>query len=357
MRIVITGAAGFIGSHLSETLLDRGHSVIGVDNLLTGDIANIAHLANRDFLFPLHLAPRAEHTYYLRFASQGPIDIHLSLDDPTGLAETLGREQLAYGLYFGCVLMLLVWSGLVFVAVRDQAFFAYFAYVSTFGVYMTVNTGFAFQYFWPESPRWANSCLIMLLSLALVTALQFSTTILRSVDYTPRLNRVARGLQILALLGIALVPFLEYAVLVQQVALLIFVSVIFMIALGIFSLLAGAVFTATIGTLGATFVWENGAHYAFTHAFGIENPDLFEGPTSPDLEIPTWIAYSCVPLGSYLMCFRFLQVCWHFIRTGEAPHADHGHVEGIEDDVAAVGAAKTAEEAAKGSNGSKGDRA
>ncbi len=102
----------------------------------------------------------------------------------------------------------------------------------------------------------------------------------------------------------------------------------------IFSLLAGAVFTATIGTLGASFVWDNGAHYAFTHALGIDNPDLFEGPTSPDLEIPTWIAYACVPLGSYLMCFRFLQVCWTFIRTGEAPHADHGHVDGIEDDTA-----------------------
>jgi len=197
-------------------------------------------VAHRDFLFPLHMAAHSEHTYYMRFASQGPVDINLSLDDATGLAEALSREQLAYGLYFGCVLMLLVWSGLVFVAVRDQAFFAYFAYVSTFGVYMTVNTGFAFQYFWPDSPRWANSCLIMLLSLALVTALQFSTTILRSVDYTPRLNKVARGLQILALLGIALVPFLEYAVLVKQVALLIFVSVIFMIALGIFSLLAGS---------------------------------------------------------------------------------------------------------------------
>ncbi len=36
-RVVITGAAGFIGSHLSETLLDRGYSVVGIDNLLTGD--------------------------------------------------------------------------------------------------------------------------------------------------------------------------------------------------------------------------------------------------------------------------------------------------------------------------------
>ncbi|MQA29805.1 MAG: NAD-dependent epimerase/dehydratase family protein [Luteitalea sp.] len=53
-RVVITGAAGFIGSHLSETLLDRGYEVIGVDNLLTGATANIEHLVNRDFTFIKH---------------------------------------------------------------------------------------------------------------------------------------------------------------------------------------------------------------------------------------------------------------------------------------------------------------
>jgi dTDP-glucose 4,6-dehydratase len=68
MRIVITGAAGFIGSHLSEALLERGHSVIGIDNLLTGDRANIAHLTGRDFLFLKH-----DVTNYIYV--DGPVDV------------------------------------------------------------------------------------------------------------------------------------------------------------------------------------------------------------------------------------------------------------------------------------------
>jgi dTDP-glucose 4,6-dehydratase len=75
MRIVITGAAGFIGSHLSETLLDRGHSVVGIDNLLTGDTANISHLAGRDFTFIKH-----DVTNYINV--EGPVDAVLHWASP-----------------------------------------------------------------------------------------------------------------------------------------------------------------------------------------------------------------------------------------------------------------------------------
>jgi TRAP-type C4-dicarboxylate transport system permease small subunit len=43
-----------------------------------------------------------------------------------------------------------------------------------------------------------------------------------------------------------------------------------------------------------------------------------------------WIVYLAIPLGSYLMCFRFLQVAWSFFRTGELPHHDPSHVEGVD---------------------------
>jgi len=82
----------------------------------------------------------------------------------------------------------------------------------------------------------------------------------------------------------------------------------------LFGLLAGALFTGIVGTLGSTFVWQ----IAHTNS------------TSPDLEIPKWIVYLCIPLGSYLMCFRFLQVAWSFQRTGQLPHHDVAHVEGVE---------------------------
>jgi UDP-glucuronate decarboxylase len=55
MRILVTGAAGFLGSHLSESLLEQGHDVLAVDNLYTGSLKNIQHLfSNPSFQFLKH---------------------------------------------------------------------------------------------------------------------------------------------------------------------------------------------------------------------------------------------------------------------------------------------------------------
>ena len=97
-RVVITGAAGFIGSHLSETLLDRGYCVGGVDNLLTGDLANIAHLRDRDFQFIRHDVTNyididGPVDYVLHWASPAsPID-YLELPIPTLKVGALGTHK------------------------------------------------------------------------------------------------------------------------------------------------------------------------------------------------------------------------------------------------------------------------
>jgi dTDP-glucose 4,6-dehydratase len=97
-RVVITGAAGFIGSHLAETLLDRDYTVIGIDNLLTGDTANISHLQNRDFTFIKHDVTNYIYVdgpvdYVLHWASPAsPID-YLELPIPTLKVGALGTHK------------------------------------------------------------------------------------------------------------------------------------------------------------------------------------------------------------------------------------------------------------------------
>lgn len=83
----------------------------------------------------------------------------------------------------------------------------------------------------------------------------------------------------------------------------------------LFGLCAGAFFTGTIAALGANFVW---------HMYSVSS-------ISPDLELPMWIVYLAIPLGSSLMCFRFLQVAFIYLRTGALPHHDHGHVDGMDE--------------------------
>lgn len=105
----------------------------------------------------------------------------------------------------------------------------------------------------------------------------------------------------------------------------------------IFGLLAGATFTAIVCTLGWMLVWGNGLHYEYNQLIG-SNEFVPEGPVTPDLEWPTWIVFLAVPLGSALMCFRFLQVAWIFWHTGELPHHDHAAVDGLDDEEPAQGA-------------------
>ncbi len=84
----------------------------------------------------------------------------------------------------------------------------------------------------------------------------------------------------------------------------------------IIAMSGGVLFTAIVAWIGADFV------YHVRHG----------GQTSPDLEIQMWLIYLAVPLGSALMCFRFVQALYLYITTGFIAHHDHGAVDGLEDE-------------------------
>ncbi len=88
MRVLITGGAGFVGSHLCDRLLAEGHKVIVIDNLITGSTRNIQHLAGRDdFLFVKH---DVSNYIYVN----GPIDAVLHFASPASPSQTAATSYL-----------------------------------------------------------------------------------------------------------------------------------------------------------------------------------------------------------------------------------------------------------------------
>ncbi|MDX1461530.1 MAG: UDP-glucuronic acid decarboxylase family protein [Marinirhabdus sp.] len=99
-RVLITGAAGFLGSHLCDKFMAEGYRVVGMDNLITGDLKNIAHLFEKeDFEFYHHDVTKFVHVpgqvdYILHFASPAsPID-YLKIPIQTLKVGSLGTHNL-----------------------------------------------------------------------------------------------------------------------------------------------------------------------------------------------------------------------------------------------------------------------
>lgn len=97
-RIIVTGIAGFIGSHLADRLLGQGHNVVGLDNLLTGSADNIKHLDNQRFKFinhdvTEHISIDGQVDFVLHWASPASPTDYLEWPIPTLKVGALGTHN------------------------------------------------------------------------------------------------------------------------------------------------------------------------------------------------------------------------------------------------------------------------
>jgi diguanylate cyclase (GGDEF)-like protein len=194
---------------------------------------------HRDFIFALDLPAASQRTFYLRFASSGPVDISLSLYQQRALLAALDREQLAYGAYYGGFIVLVLYNFFIFLVLRDRAFFYYLLYAISYGLYFAVFNGLSFQFLWPDNPIWGNQSLLVLLAASLIFGLQFARKFLDTASYARWLERIAIGLQAVAAATLLAAFFLPYSALIVPLALLTVLVTVAILSMGTLGLIKG----------------------------------------------------------------------------------------------------------------------
>ncbi|MCW8126600.1 diguanylate cyclase [Microbulbifer halophilus] len=198
-------------------------------------------LALRDFVFPVTLPARSERTYYLRYASQGSLNIGLSVSREHAFLARLGLEQLLLGIYYGGFLVLVLYNLFLFIAVRDRAYIYYMAYALSYGLYFAVINGIAFQFAWPDNPWLANWSLIVLVALSLLFATRFAREVCAAAILAPRTDRLARAVQFVLILLGAIAPLAGYRIVVTAVTMIALAVGVLLLAMGSISMLRGSV--------------------------------------------------------------------------------------------------------------------
>jgi len=128
----------------------------------------------------------------------------LRLWSSEGFQTGMQLDLLAYGAYYGAIVILLLYNLLVFASTRERVFLWYAVYLASFLAWNFVYRGFAFQYLWPESPDWNASAIAVLVPLALAGLTAFSWSLLDLRRQTPWLFRIALILTLAALMHVPL---------------------------------------------------------------------------------------------------------------------------------------------------------
>ncbi|QSX29311.1 GGDEF domain-containing protein [Shewanella cyperi] len=197
-------------------------------------------LDNRTFVFPLTLAPDETKTLFLRFQTQGSLNIGLEALSAEGLVSQVGHEYLFMGIYYGGFAVLLVYNLILFMTVRERAFIFYVLYVFSYGLYMSVHNGLSFQFLWPDNSWLANKSLLLLLALSLFGALRFTREILGSAQLLPRADRLTAIMEWVAVIALLLSPVLSYHLVIVPLSLLTTLLCVQLFVMGVMALMRGS---------------------------------------------------------------------------------------------------------------------
>ena len=196
-------------------------------------------IQHKNNIFPIRLLPGEEKTIYLRCETTSSLNLPLILYSPVGLAEGISLEQTMLGIYYGILLVMMIYNFFIYLSIRDSTYLYYVLFVFTYMMFQLSVNGMAFQYFWPSQIWWANNCTPFFIFLAYIFATQFTRKILDTAKNVPRLDAILLAGLALSAIGAILTFFVGYPLSIR-LATLMSLTVVALIVAGFICMRKGS---------------------------------------------------------------------------------------------------------------------
>ena len=187
-------------------------------------------ILHRNFVFRLIEKPMDRHIYILRVQTESLLNLSLTARSSVMFAEKNYRDLVALGVYFGAMLVMIVYNLFIYFSLRDRSYLFYVLYYSVYTLFHFSMSGLAFQYFWPGSPRWAAINLPLLLLVCVILLIQFTRTYLEIKQNYPELDRILDLLTYSSLICLPMAFIVSHSILLRLVITLMFITAVIITA-------------------------------------------------------------------------------------------------------------------------------
>ncbi len=207
----------------------------------TGDALPFAtrQIKQNNYLFELRLQPEKTQRVFLRLESQGSIQAPLTLWSPNAYLEEQPSRVYMLGIIYGVLLVMLIYNLFIFLSVRDTSYLYYILYIASFGLYQVSVNGAGIEYFWPNSPWWANAATPFMIGSAALFGCQFARSFLHTAEHSIWMDRALRLLMTSGAVVMLLALTASYALSLRLATYLALLFTVVVFAAGVLAWLRG----------------------------------------------------------------------------------------------------------------------
>ncbi|MEZ4799077.1 MAG: 7TM diverse intracellular signaling domain-containing protein [Flavobacteriales bacterium] len=141
------------------------------------------------FNFQLFIAPGTTCTYIVRVKTAEQILVPIKIGKEKLISSEQAKKELFYGIYLGCILVMIIYNLFIYLTVRDRVYLYYVAYILTVGLTQMVLNGYASKYFWSNATSFASIAAIIIPAASGVATVVFSRNFIQTKKFTPYVDK------------------------------------------------------------------------------------------------------------------------------------------------------------------------